>query len=153
MTFEDVTIYSTAGMGLYASLTRDVTLRRVQVAKRDGRPMSITADAVHFDTCAGHLQIQDSLFEGQGDDGLNVHGKFGMVQSITGALGWGGSRLIQANISSILGGNTIQLAPATSTEHTGFNGVAGDTIEFRKRNTFQPYYTGGEGWDQESSFC
>lgn len=32
---------------------------------------------------------------------------------------------------------------ATDTEHTYFNGVAGDTVEFRKRNTFQPYY---QGW-------
>lgn len=84
MTLQDLTLYSAPGMGIYASMTRDVLLQRVQVAKRSGRPMSITADAVHFDTCAGHLQIQDSLFEGQGDDGLNVHGKFDLVGAISG---------------------------------------------------------------------
>jgi hypothetical protein len=47
--------------------------------------MSITADAVHFETCGGHLEIVNSLFEGQGDDGLNVHGHFGAIASFNGA--------------------------------------------------------------------
>lgn len=46
--------------------------------------MSITADAVHFSTCGGSIVIRDSLFEGQGDDGLNVHGKFGLVAALPG---------------------------------------------------------------------
>lgn len=61
-------------MGFYGSLTRNIELASVAVAKREGRPMSITADAVHFSSCAGDIVIRDSLFEGQGDDGLNVHG-------------------------------------------------------------------------------
>lgn len=64
------------GMGIYASLTTNIELSGVAVAKKAGRPMSITADAVHFSSCAGEIVIRDSLFEGQGDDGLNVHGKW-----------------------------------------------------------------------------
>jgi hypothetical protein len=63
-------------MGIYASLTSNIELSGVAVAKKAGRPMSITADAVHFSSCAGAIVIRDSLFEGQGDDGLNVHGKW-----------------------------------------------------------------------------
>lgn len=71
-------------MGLYAMMARDVLLQRFNVLKRGTRPMSITADAVHLDTCAGHLEIRYSTFEGQGDDGLNVHGTFGLINSISG---------------------------------------------------------------------
>lgn len=71
-------------MGVIASYTKDILLKRVAIAKRAGRPMSITADAVHFQTCQGHLQVQDSLFEGQGDDGLNVHGKFCTIAGLPG---------------------------------------------------------------------
>lgn len=39
--------------------------------------------------------------------------------------------------------DTILLGQSTNTEHMAFMGDVGDVIEFRKRSTFQPYYTGG----------
>ena len=72
----DITVYTAAGMGLYAQLTTNVLIDNVAIAKRlteaGPRPMSITADALHFNACAGTITIANSLFEGQGDDGLNV---------------------------------------------------------------------------------
>ena len=40
------------------------------------RPMSITADAVHFMHQRGSIQMTDSHFEAEGDDAFNVHGAF-----------------------------------------------------------------------------
>ena len=120
--FKDVTIYSAAGMGLYAQFSTDITLRSFNVAKRmtdaGPRPMSITADAVHCNACNGTVLIADSLFEGQGDDGLNVHGKFGVVESITSS-------------------TTITMQKDDATEHCGMLATVGDTIEFRRRDSFQ----------------
>ena len=48
------------------------------------RPMSITADAVHFMHHAGHIELLRSSFQGGGDDGFNVHGNFIVLRSITG---------------------------------------------------------------------
>ncbi len=60
--------------------------------------MSITADGAHFDTCTGVITVVDGLFEGmgntisnmyngiisgQGDDGLNVHGDYSDINSLS----------------------------------------------------------------------
>ncbi len=65
----DMVVFSGAGMGFYAQYVNNALLQSVTIAKRDTRPMSITADAAHFNTCQGLIEIRDSLFEGQGDDG------------------------------------------------------------------------------------
>lgn len=41
-----------------------------------GRPMSVNADATHFDRCRGLVVMNNCWFEGQGDDGSNVHGHY-----------------------------------------------------------------------------
>jgi hypothetical protein len=84
VTVEDVTFYSLPGMGLYAKNSSDLLLRRVGVRRRTGRPMSITADAAHFNGCYGTVSLTDTYFEGQGDDGLNVHGMFHDVRASRG---------------------------------------------------------------------
>ncbi len=119
---ENLTIFTAAGMGMYAQLSSNVAVVGVRIVKAPGRSMSITADALHFNACNGSVLISDSIFEGQGDDGLNVHGKFGVVETVTLP-------------------STIALAPATATEHSGILAMPGDLIEFRDRNTFQPYAT------------
>ena len=69
---QDVTLHAAPGMGFVADRSRDLTLTRYRVARAEGRPMSTCADAAHFETCGGHIDIVQSLFEGQGDDGVNV---------------------------------------------------------------------------------
>lgn len=118
--FRDVTLYSAAGMGFYSQWVDGALLERVYVTRRPGRPMSITADAAHFNSCKGLIEIRDSVFEGQGDDGLNVHGKFAVVKTIS------------TDRQSV----TI---PSASTSNSAFMGQVGDTLQFRSRATLQPY--------------
>jgi len=84
VTIEDVTIYSVPGMGIVSDQSSDITLRRVQVRKRAGRPMSITADAVHLTSCrGGDVHIDQCLFEGQGDDGGNIPSRYWEARGIS----------------------------------------------------------------------
>lgn len=79
---QDVTVFTTPGMGVVAAVCENVTLRRFQVLKRPGshRPMSATADGAHFGGCKGTVLLEDCLFEGMGDDGANV--KSGLYLSV-----------------------------------------------------------------------
>jgi hypothetical protein len=85
--FEDLTIYSLGGMGVYAAASADITVRRMTVAKGpDGkRWMSTTADATHFNTCRGTITLEDCHFEGMGDDATNIHNHFWTISGRIGA--------------------------------------------------------------------
>jgi len=74
VTVEDVTVWSTPGMGLIGIVSENVTLNRFNVLIRPGtqRLMSATADATHFGGCKGTVTYNDCVFEGMGDDGANV---------------------------------------------------------------------------------
>jgi len=84
--FEDLTIYSLGGMGIYAAASTDITVRRMTVAKGPGgkRWMSTTADATHFNTCRGTITLEDCRFEGMGDDATNIHNHFWTVSGRRG---------------------------------------------------------------------
>ncbi len=74
MLIENVTIRSAPGMGFVAGLTRNITLRRCEIAPPLGSDllMSTTADAVHFGNCLGDILIEGNRFAKMGDDGVNV---------------------------------------------------------------------------------
>ena len=72
-TVQNVSLRSGAGMGVYGSFQRDISIAGLRIERVNGRPMSINADGVHFINCrGGPFSLRDSLLEGQGDDGLNV---------------------------------------------------------------------------------
>lgn len=70
----DVTVHTIPGMGFVAQVCTNVTLSRYRVLPRpaSGRIMSTTADASHFGGCKGTIRLSDCLFEGMGDDGVNI---------------------------------------------------------------------------------
>ena len=69
----NVTLFSTPGMGVFTTNCSGVTLDGLEVRKRPGRPMSITADGVHLSNSRGGADlIRRCVFEGQGDDGINI---------------------------------------------------------------------------------
>jgi hypothetical protein len=68
----NVTVLSTPGMGVYTSNCSDTTLDGFIVTKAPGRPMSITADGVHFSNPRGTILVRQCVFDGQGDDGFNA---------------------------------------------------------------------------------
>lgn len=77
-TLRDITVYAVPGMGLVGSFSENITLRRFNVRLRPGtrRLVSATADATHFKGCSGLVSIEDCLFEGMGDDAVNVGGLY-----------------------------------------------------------------------------
>jgi hypothetical protein len=73
ISFTNVTLWSTAGMGFFTSRCSNVSLTGTRVVRKDSRPMSITADGAHIqDTQGGPVTFRGCVFEGQGDDGINV---------------------------------------------------------------------------------
>ena len=82
ISWENVDLYAVPGMGFYAGDSNNLTLQSCGVRRRPGLPMSITADASHFSQCGGTIVLQDTHFEGQGDDGINVHGVFHDVRDL-----------------------------------------------------------------------
>lgn len=83
VTVSDVTIHHCGGMGVIAQCSENVRLERVRVtpSERDGRlrMISTTADATHFVSCRGLIELIDCLFENQLDDAANIHGIYGRI--------------------------------------------------------------------------
>ena len=77
LSIQDVTIRTAPGMAVYADHCSNAVIHGLQIAAPPGSPrlMTTTADAVHFDTCTGRIDITGRTFSGMGDDGVNVHGR------------------------------------------------------------------------------
>ena len=74
MTFRDLTVYTCPGMGFIGINSETITLERCRVMPKPGtrRLISATADGSHFGGCRGDILIKDCLFDGQGDDAINM---------------------------------------------------------------------------------
>jgi len=83
MRFEGITVHTCPGMAFTASGTENVTLDRCAVQPRPGtrRLISATADGSHFSGCTGDLVITNCVFDGQGDDAVNM--KSGLFLTVT----------------------------------------------------------------------
>ena len=129
LSIEGVSLLSVSGMGYRCDFCASnagapsVTIRRSSIGLAPGtqRPMSITADAVHFMHTSGKIVLEDSSFEAQGDDGFNVHGNFVVV------------------------GRRVNSSAAQYVDETGPGWVTalpsllvGDTVAFYSRGTLAP---------------
>jgi hypothetical protein len=74
MTFQDITVYTCPGMAFVSSGCDDVTLEHCIVQPKPGsrRLISATADGSHFGGCTGAIKVRNCLFDGQGDDAINM---------------------------------------------------------------------------------
>ena len=119
----DVTVYCTPGMGLVCGVTTNVSLKRFCVLIRpgSGRLMSATADATHFSGCKGTVSLQDFVFEGMGDDGVNV--KSGLYLIVRKRL----------DEHTVLGQHNLKMADLPD---------AGDTMEMAHVDTLSPFASG-----------
>ena len=81
--------------------------------------MSSTADASHFDSCAGSIAMEDVHMAGQGDDGMNVHSQFHSVRALDPAVR---GRATLGSKPSVLGA----MSPLS----------VGSMYEFRNRKNF-----------------
>ncbi len=81
---ENVTIHTTAGMGVVGRRTTNIYANRVNIAipKDSGRLMTVTADGMHFAECYGDVKVTNSIIEYTHDDALNI--KSGYYYTLTG---------------------------------------------------------------------
>lgn len=83
VSIKDINLHSVPGMGFVAGICTNVTLERVRVVPKPGSgyPMSAAADATHFAGCKGTIRMDGCVFDGMGDDGVNI--KSGLYLSMT----------------------------------------------------------------------
>jgi hypothetical protein len=85
MQVSGVSLWSVAGMGYRCDLCQgnySLLDSSVEIRAGSARPMSVTADAVHFMHHAGQITLRRSSFQGGGDDGFNVHGNFVVLSAL-----------------------------------------------------------------------
>ncbi|MEA3187951.1 MAG: large repetitive protein [Chthoniobacter sp.] len=81
---ENLTLYGSVGNGIVPMRTEDVSLRQVRTMRppNSTRLASTASDATHFLSCKGTIYFEDCDFESQGDDAINVQGRYYTVTSI-----------------------------------------------------------------------
>ena len=84
ITFKDVTVYHTTGCGIVATVSENITMDNLDYIprKEKGRVFTGVADAVHLTNCSGQITMRNCDIDGQGDDALNIHGRYCKVESV-----------------------------------------------------------------------
>jgi len=78
--YENVTVNTCWGMAFIAQRVKNITIRGCTVTPDEGRYWSAGQDATHFVNCRGSVVIEDSMFENQLDDAVNLHGIYTLVE-------------------------------------------------------------------------
>lgn len=74
--FDNVHIRSFPSMGwLVVGESHDLVIRGCSIARAEGShtPLTTTADGVHVSESQGNILIEDTIFQGMGDDSINIH--------------------------------------------------------------------------------
>lgn len=80
--FDNITILSAPGMGVIGHNCHNVSFNQLQVKPEKNHLMSTNTDATHFISCTGKISIQNSYFEGMGDDATNIHGFYLSIKKV-----------------------------------------------------------------------
>ena len=83
LTFENMDIHHCAGLALYMADVRDVIIRKVNLSPSEGRVFTGVADAFHLVHCSGNVRIMGCNVDGQGDDAINVHGRYYGIETMS----------------------------------------------------------------------
>ena len=74
--FDNVTIRSIPGMGwLFGGATHHVRVANSRIARATGAttPLTSAADGLHVGESQGYIAIENTVFQGMGDDSINIH--------------------------------------------------------------------------------
>jgi len=76
MVFENVNLYTAAGLGYLGQFSENITLKGCNVVPNEakGRNQCGHADGFQVSNCKGHILVDGCKFEGLMDDPINVHG-------------------------------------------------------------------------------
>ncbi|WP_417359440.1 right-handed parallel beta-helix repeat-containing protein [Galbibacter sp.] len=76
ISFKNIQIHYMHGMGMVSQFSKNIHIDNFIGKPRDdsGRTIAAFADFLHFSGCYGEITVENSLFSGSHDDGINVHG-------------------------------------------------------------------------------
>ena len=122
VTLENVGMHYMHGLGIVSQYTRNITMRNVTCAPREGsgRILASSADFMHFSGCSGKISILGCRYAGAQDDPINVHG---------------------TNLRAVkkVDDRTLELRFMHGQSY-GFNAYfAGDTVAFVKASTMERF--------------
>lgn len=118
---DGVTLHALPGMGIIGHLCHDIHVSRFQIKPSPGRILSINVDGTHFISCTGTITVEDSHFEGMGDDATNIHSFYFKICRING------TRSLRVKVE------------ATPQDFYPNEPDVGDAIEFVRVATLAPY--------------
>ncbi|MGM9734826.1 MAG: hypothetical protein ACI3ZL_00260 [Candidatus Cryptobacteroides sp.] len=81
--FSKLVFHHSGGFGIRGDMVGDISIDSLVVSPSHGRSFSLLADALHFNQCRGKIAVRDSYFDSQGDDALNVHGRYIRIAGIS----------------------------------------------------------------------
>ena len=122
VTLENVGMHYMHGLGIVSQYTRNITMRNVTCAPREGsgRILASSADFMHFSGWSGKISILGCRYAGAQDDPINVHG---------------------TNLRAVkkVDDRTLELRFMHGQSY-GFNAYfAGDTVAFVKASTMERF--------------
>lgn len=124
ISIRNTVINAGCGMGIIAHKCEGFYAENFRVFPSGNRPMSTNTDATHFISCTGRIRFNNCMFEGMGDDAVNVHGFYIGVKRIIDRYTVVG--VIEASVQ-----DGIADMPD-----------AGDIIEFCSKKTLLPFANG-----------
>lgn len=71
-------------MGIVGNRSENIAIRGLSVVPSCGHHFSTNTDATHFTSIKGLLRMENSRFDGQGDDFINVHNYYHAITRIPG---------------------------------------------------------------------
>ncbi len=83
--FRNITIYqAVTGSFLIGARSGSVTFDHVKITFREGtrQLMTSNSDAIHVKSMTGNLIVRDCVFDGLGDDAVNVHSRAGILDTL-----------------------------------------------------------------------
>lgn len=80
--FENLTVHTCWGMAFISQKVENITIRGCVVEPDEGRYWSAGQDATHFVNCRGKVVIENSRFENQLDDAVNLHGIYTLIEQV-----------------------------------------------------------------------
>lgn len=76
LVLENMNVHHSAGVAFYMAGVRNVRIDHVDFTPSQGRVFTAVADAFHLVNCSGNVRITACNIDGQGDDAINVHGRY-----------------------------------------------------------------------------
>jgi hypothetical protein len=122
MVFENLTAYSGTGMGIVGQYLHNLTVKKVKLMKNPERnaPMSNASDGLNLLTCSGTVLVEDCVFSGMGDDGMNIFANY-----------WTVKKRINAT--------SVEIYNEKHRSHETPEESAGDVFEFLRSDSLQVY--------------